>query len=113
MTLGSLIFAFVVRSSSEEVEICLVWFVGNGDGVLITDLGVELEDELCDDDLLDCLYLRLRVGDAIELDDDRGDTGSGDVICGVNFYDGYGPFVLFPHAAQYVNMMDDHYHCRH
>ena len=48
--------------------------MGNGEGVLITDLGVELED----DDLLERFeYRRPRTGEDIELDDERGDTGSG------------------------------------
>ena len=53
--------------------------MGNGEGVLITDLGVELEDvEFCDNDLLERFeYRRPRTGEFIELDDERGDTGSG------------------------------------
>jgi hypothetical protein len=30
---------------------CVEWLVGKGDGVFITDLGVELEDDEFDDDL--------------------------------------------------------------
>ena len=38
-------------SSSDEVEMCVGWLVGKGDGVFITDLGVELEDDEFDDDI--------------------------------------------------------------
>ena len=59
---------------------CVGWLVGKGDGVFITDLGVELEDDEFDDDL------RRRTGDDIELEDDRGETNSGgrDCISGNN-----------------------------
>jgi len=66
-----------LTSSSEELDIGLLLVVGNGDGVLMTDLGVELrDDEFWDDDRLDRLNGR-RTGDDIELGDESGDTGLG------------------------------------